>query len=65
MTVLAETLKAVDQEWRDVSDIHARIDCWASPTIRYYLLDMVSSGEVEMRKVPGRGGTKYQFRLPQ
>ena len=60
MTCRDDAIKAVDDQWRGTSEIHARIGRWSLSAVRHALICMASEHLVESRSNPKDG-----YRLPQ
>jgi hypothetical protein len=66
MSAPDDVRKALDHEWRDKKDIHARVALWSLQTVRANLNAMKRAHEVEVRTVPSSVCVfdKNEYRLP-
>ena len=62
MTIKDEVIKQLDDQWRDVADVHRRVGQWARQTVRVHLGKMRRAGEIESRQVSSHPIDTYEFR---
>lgn len=66
MTVRADALAAVDNQWRRANDIHRRMEMWHPRSAREALIALMEAGEIERRTVPHPGGNiAHEYRRLQ